>query len=57
VVAGSLPAGLTLTPSYGVYSAYVYGTPTTARTSTFTLQVRDGVGDTAQQAFSLTINS
>lgn len=55
VVAGSLPAGLSLTPSYGVYSAYVYGTPTTAQTSTFTLQVRDGVGDTAQQAFTLTI--
>src|SRR5260370_3799471 len=55
VFAGSLPAGLSLTPSYGVYSAYVYGTPTTAQTSTFTLQVRDGVGDTAQQAFTLTI--
>jgi hypothetical protein len=56
VVAGSLPAGLSLTPSYGVYSAYVHGTPTTAQTSTFTLQVRDGVGHTAQQAFTLTIN-
>jgi hypothetical protein len=57
VVAGSLPAGLSLTPSYGVYSAYIYGTPTKIQTSTFTLQVRDGVGDTAQQAFTLTINS
>ncbi len=57
VVAGSLPAGLSLTPSYGVYSAYVYGTPSTAQTSTFTLQVRDGVGDTAQQTFTLTINA
>jgi hypothetical protein len=56
VVAGSLPAGLALTPSYGVYSAYVYGTPTKAQTSTFTLQVRDGIGDTARQAFTLTIN-
>ena len=56
VVAGSLPAGLQLTPSYGVYSAYVYGTPTKAQTSTFTLQVRDGAGDTARQAFTLTIN-
>jgi hypothetical protein len=56
MVAGSLPAGLSLTPSYGVYSAYVYGTPTTAQTSTFTLQVRDGVGHTAKQAFTLTIN-
>jgi hypothetical protein len=40
VVAGSLPAGLSLTPSYGVYSAYIYGTPTKLQTSTFTLQGR-----------------
>jgi large repetitive protein len=56
VVAGSLPVGLSLTPSYGVYSAYVYGTPTTLQTSKFTLQVRDGVGHTARQAFTLTID-
>jgi hypothetical protein len=55
VVAGNLPAGLSLTPSYGVYSAYIYGTPTQAQTSTFTLQVKDGIGDTARQAFTLTI--
>jgi hypothetical protein len=45
-----------LTPSYGVYSAYVYGKPISAGTAMFTLQVRDGVGDTARQAFSITIN-
>jgi Putative Ig domain len=56
VVAGSLPAGLTLTPYYGVYSAYVYGTPTKVQTSSFTLQVQDGAGHTARQAFSLTID-
>lgn len=56
VVAGNLPAGLSLTPYYGVYSAYVYGTPTKMQTSTFTLQVRDGQGHTAQQAFTLTID-
>jgi hypothetical protein len=57
VVAGSLPTDMLLTPSYGVYSAYVYGIPITAvGRITFTLQVRDGVGDTARQAFSLTIN-
>jgi hypothetical protein len=55
VVSGSLPADMLLTPSYGVYSAYVYGIPTTAGTTTLTLQVRDGAGDTAQQAFSFTI--
>jgi hypothetical protein len=56
VASGSLPTDMLLTPSYGVYSAYLYGIPTTAGTTTLTLQVRDGVGDTAQQAFSFTIN-
>jgi hypothetical protein len=56
VASGSLPTDMLLTPSYGVYSAYLYGIPTTAGTTTLTLRVRDGVGDTAQQAFSLTIN-
>lgn len=56
VASGSLPADMLLTPSYGVYSAYVYGIPITVGTTTLTLQVRDGVGDTAKQAFSFTIN-
>ncbi len=56
VVLGSLPTDMLLTSSYGVYSAYVYGIPTTTGTTTLTLQVRDGVGDTARQAFSFTIN-
>jgi len=56
VVGGRLPAGLSLTPYYGVYSAYIYGTPTTLQTSSFTLQVRDGAGHTAQEAFTLTID-
>src|SRR5205085_358801 len=55
VVAGALPAGMSLTPYYGVYSAYVYGTPTTAETASFTPQVEDGAGDTARQRFALTI--
>jgi hypothetical protein len=54
-VAGSLPASLSL-QNFGVYSALISGTPTTAQTSNFTLQVRDGVGHTAQQAFTLTID-
>jgi hypothetical protein len=57
IASGSLPADMLLTPSYGVYSAYVYGIPIAAGTTTLTLQVRDGVGDTARQAFSFTINS
>lgn len=56
VASGSLPADMLLTRSYGVYSAYVYGIPITAGKTTLTLQVRDGVGDTANQAFSFTIN-
>jgi hypothetical protein len=56
VASGSLPADILLTPSYGVYSAYVYGIPIAVGKTTLTLQVRDGVGDTARQAFSFTIN-
>jgi len=42
--------------NFGVYSAQIAGTPTQVQTTNFTLQVTDGVGDTAQQAFTLTIN-
>jgi hypothetical protein len=56
IASGSLPADMLLTPSYGVYSAYVYGIPIAVGKTTLTLQVRDGVGDTARQAFSFTIN-
>jgi large repetitive protein len=54
-VAGSLPSGLSL-QNFGVYSAQISGTPSQVQTSNFTLQVRDGVGHTAQQAFTLTID-
>ena len=46
----SLPAGLTLS-SGGVIS----GTPTANGTKTFTVEVRDSVGATADKTFSLTI--
>ena len=55
VVSGSLPSGLSLS-NFGVYSAQIAGTPTREETSIFTLQVTDGVGHTAQQAFTLTID-
>jgi len=55
LVSGSLPSGLSLN-NFGVYSAQIAGTPKQTGTSTFTLQVTDGARDTAQQAFSLTIN-
>jgi putative Ig domain-containing protein len=52
-----LPDGLTLDgPGCGVHCARVIGTPTTAQTTTFTVQVTDSAGQSAQQAFSLTIN-
>jgi hypothetical protein len=39
-----------------VYSAQIAGTPRQTGTSTFTLQVTDGAGHTARQAFTLTID-
>lgn len=47
---GSVPAGLYLNRDGGIR-----GTPTTAGTSTFTVQVTDDAGNTASSGFSLTI--
>jgi hypothetical protein len=54
IVSGSLPAGLSLNASTGVIS----GTPTSAGTSSFTVQVTDAQNpaDSDTQALSLTIN-
>jgi hypothetical protein len=56
VVAGKLPAGLKMAKFFGVESTEITGTPTRVETSTFTAQVTDGAGDTAQQGFRLTID-
>ena len=48
VVAGQIPAGLTLNMSTGVIS----GMPTSLGTYSFTVLVTDGLGDSAQQTFS-----
>jgi hypothetical protein len=48
--AGSLPAGLTLAAGGGIS-----GTPTTAATANFTVQVKDSSNATATQALSITI--
>ncbi len=53
VSAGSLPAGLTLTPATGV----IAGLPTTAATSNFTIQVTDTNQVTASLPVGLTINA
>ena len=51
ITSGSLPAGLSFETSGGVIS----GTPTTAGSSTFTVEVTSG-GQTAQQALTITVN-
>ncbi|MFO1431212.1 MAG: putative Ig domain-containing protein [Candidatus Competibacteraceae bacterium] len=51
VVSGSLPAGLSLNPDTGVIS----GTPTTAGTANFSVQVSDAAGRQAGRALSLTV--
>jgi Putative Ig domain len=57
IIAGALPDGLSFDgPSCGVHCAHVFGTPQTAQTTTFTVQVTDQAGQSAQQTFSLTIN-
>jgi len=48
VLAGQIPAGLTLNTSSGVIS----GIPTGSGAYSFTILVSDGVGDSAQQTFS-----
>ncbi|DAC72618.1 MAG TPA: hypothetical protein DSN98_04350 [Thermoplasmata archaeon] len=50
---GSLPAGLTLTPSTGLIS----GIPTTTGTYSFTIMVTDNIGATATKPFAITINT
>ena len=58
LVAGALPDGLTLNDprQCGVHCVTITGTPATAQTTTFTIQVQDSAGATARQDFSLTIN-
>jgi hypothetical protein len=43
--------------NFGVYSVQIAGTPRQTGTSTFTLQVTDGAGHTARQAFTPTIDA
>ena len=52
VVAGALPAGLTLNASTGVLA----GTPTTAAATSFTLQATASNGAIGTRAYSVTIN-
>jgi hypothetical protein len=56
IVAGRLPAGLTMASSFGVQSTLISGTPTTAGTSTFTVQAQDGAGHTANKSLSIVVH-
>lgn len=51
IISGTLPAGLSLNSASGEIS----GTPTTAETKTFTVQVVDGVGLTCTKRLSITV--
>jgi hypothetical protein len=51
IISGSLPAGLVLSGSTGV----IAGTPTTAGTSTFTVQAQDNSSNSGTMALSLVI--
>lgn len=55
VTSGSLPPGLSLSSGSGA-SGTISGTPTTAGTYDFTLQVTDILAETATQALSITIS-
>lgn len=54
VASGSLPAGLTLTPT-GTPDATISGTMSAPATTTFTVQVTDSSSATATQTFTLTV--
>lgn len=57
LVEGKLPSGLRMERSFGVQSTVIHGTPTREGTSTFTVQVKDGAGNTFTQEFTITIGA
>ena len=60
LASGSLPAGLQFTPQYqgaGDTGGLINGTPTTAGTYNFTLQINDSSGTSATQPYSITVGT
>jgi hypothetical protein len=55
VVVGKLPPGLFMPSTYGCCGDAIGGTPKRKGSFTFTIQVKDGAGDVASQAFSIEI--
>ena len=60
LASGSLPAGLQFSPQYqgaGDTGGLINGTPTTAGTYNFTLQINDSSGTSATQPYSITVGT
>src|SRR5574341_48408 len=56
VTGGSLPPGIYLNTTSNISFLELYGTPTTAGTYAFTLQVTDSGNNTASKSFTLVVN-
>jgi hypothetical protein len=57
ITAGGLPSGLSLSTVGSPGSGLISGTPTTAGTYPFTVQVRDSAGSTDSAGYSITISA
>jgi Putative Ig domain len=57
IVSGKLPDGLKMASYYGMQSTVISGTPVNVQTTTFTVRVQDGKGQTATRTYTITINA